>query len=1305
MRRSSGAVLPPPLDAVRRQIDGAMLRDRGALDRRLRELGELARQGKAHEPLLAAVSARLVASRALVERRRSLLPREIGYPDDLPVAAHREEILRAIDSHQVVILAGDTGSGKTTQLPKFCLELGRGVRGMIGHTQPRRIAAQAVAARIADELGVAAGHIVGYQVRFTDRSSDDTLVKLMTDGILLAEIQRDHRLERYDTIIIDEAHERSLNVDFLIGYLKRVLAQRRELKLIVTSATIDVERFSRHFGGAPVIEVSGRTWPVEVWYRPPPEKEADLAQAVVTAIEEIIDHERGTASAGSGDILVFHAGERDIRESALAIRKAALAHTEVLPLYSRLGQAEQARVLSPGRRTGRRIVLATNVAETSLTVPGVRYVIDPGFARTSRYSVRSKVQRLPIEAVSRASADQRKGRCGRLGPGICIRLYSEEDFTARPAYTEPEILRTGLASVILQMNLLGLGDIARFPFLDQPDARQINDGVRLLEELGALRGRRLTPLGRKLARLPVDPRIARMLTAAAGLDASTELLVIASFLSVQDPRERPADRQQAADESHRRFACESSDFVAMLNLWRYVEERRQELSTNQFRRLCQKEFLSFMRLREWRDIHHQLRLICLELGMREQPAPASEENIHRAVLAGMLTHIGTRTEERDYEGVRGRRFSIHPGSFLFRRQPKWVVSAELVETTRLYARGVAAIDPEWVFPWAEHLVKREHYAPRWHARRGKVLASERVRLFGLLVADGKRIDYVRVDPAAAREIFIQSALVEGDYRSTRHFWTHNEALRAELALLEAKGRRRDLLVEDRAIFDFYDARLPASVCDHPSLEKWLGREQQRNPDVLCMQREMLLRRLGSGVSEAQFPDVLEWRDLRIPLSYCYEPGNPADGVTAVVPLAVLERLPIHLLDWLVPGLLREKLIALIKALPKQHRKPLVPVPDTVDRLIGLLERADRPLVESLAEAIRSECGVLVPAQAWQPAALDPFYRMNVRLVDASGDVVAESRDLDDLRRRFAGRARHELQDAAPERFGAEGITSWDFGTLPDTLSLAETGMELPGYPALSDRGDSVAIVVGPDRDEALEQHRAGVRRLVLLVNRQGVGYFRRKLLREARTLLRLGARFRREDLVEDMLLAAVDACLPLNEDLPREKETFSALASRCMSTLGEEALKLEHLLARIGEPLAAIRSASDILAEPIYQESRRDIEAQLDALLAPGFLHAAPRQWLERYPVYLQAIALRLQKLPQRLARDLEAVWELQELTARWQACRDAPGTARQRRRLGEHRWLLEEYRISLFAQQLGTAVPVSRKRIDRHWSEVLQPD
>ena len=1237
-----------------------------------------------------------------LERRRALVPPSIRYPEELPVTQARERILEALAAHQVLILAGDTGSGKTTQLPKLCLELGRGIHGMIGHTQPRRIAAQAVAARLAEELGTTGDARVAAQIRFQDRSTPDTLIKLMTDGILLAEIPRDRKLRRYDTIIIDEAHERSLNIDFLLGYLKRLLPERPDLKLIVTSATIDVERFSRHFRGAPVIEVSGRTYPVDVWYRPPPEEDADIPQAIISALHELMEHERGTPHAGRGDVLVFHAGERDIRETALALRRAQIPNLEVLPLYSRLSQPEQAKVLRPGARSGRRVVLATNVAETSLTVPGIRYVIDPGLARLSRYSVRSKVQRLPIEPISRASADQRKGRCGRLSDGICVRLYAEEDFAKRPAFTDPEILRTNLASVVLQMQALGLGEVMRFPFLEPPEERQVNDGIRLLEELGAIHGKALTGVGRRLARLPVDPRIGRMLLAAGERGALSEMLVIASFLSVQDPRERPADKQQAADQSHRRFASETSDFVAMLNLWRYAEEQRQALSASAWRKLCQREFLSYLRMREWRDIHLQLRLLCRELGLRENTTQATEEALHRAVLAGMLTHIGTRTEERDYEGVRGRRFSLHPGSSLFRKQPKWLVCAELAETTRLYGRHAAAIKPEWVFPWADPLVKREHHEPHWAARAGKVLATERVRLLGLLVSDARSVDYAKIDPVEARRLFIQSALVEGDYRSQQRFWQHNRALLAEIEELEARGRRRDLMVEDRVLYAFYDERLPAQVCDHPSLEKWLRVEIPRHADVLCMPRELLLRNAGTEPGMAQFPDALEWEGLRVPLVYRYEPGHAADGVTAVLPLALLERFPRHLPGWLVPGLLRDKLIALLKALPKQHRRPLVPVPDTVDVLLGRLERAEQPLCDAVAIALREWRNVQIPREAWDEASLDPFYRMNLRVVAADGEVVAEGRDIEAIRQRFVERSRGEVARAAPRELPKAAVTRWDFGVLPASVRVKGAGLDLPGFPVVRDAGEAVRVETLADAGEAARVHRGGLRRLLLIAVAQEATWLRRNLLRDTRSLLVLGSRFGRDALVEDILHAAVDGCLPEDALEVRSPADFASLERRCKADITARARQMEALLGQVAAACQAVLSRRELLQKPGFQDARADIDAQFARLIRPDFLLRVPPRWRERIPVYLRAIDSRIEKLGGRLVKDRECVKELGELQTRlddWQ--KRHPGGDADADVVSEYRWMIEEYRISLFAQQLGTVGPVSRKRLEKLWEEL----
>jgi ATP-dependent helicase HrpA len=881
----------------------------------------------------------------------------ISYPPELPVSQRRAEIAEAIRDHQVVVVAGETGSGKTTQLPKICLELGRGERGMIGHTQPRRLAARTVAERIAAELRTPLGQTVGYQVRFTDRVGRDTRVKLMTDGILLAELARDRTLRRYDTIIIDEAHERSLNVDFLLGYLARLLHRRPDLKLIITSATIDPERFSRHFGGAPVVEVSGRTYPVEVRYRPlaeDPDDDRDQTQGILDAVDEL-------CREGPGDILVFLSGEREIRDTADALRRHSFPRSpggvEVLPLYARLAAAEQHRVFQA--HAGRRVVLATNVAETSLTVPGIRYVVDPGTARISRYSHRAKVQRLPIEPISQASANQRKGRCGRTADGICIRLYAEDDFAARPEFTEPEILRTNLASVILQMTALRLGDVAAFPFIDPPDRRSVKAGVDLLAELGALDGGRLTSTGRQLAQVPADPRLARMLLEAGRRGCAREVLVIVAALSIQDPRERPSDKQEAADAQHRRLADPGSDFLSWLNLWRYLHERQAELSSNQFRRLCRAEFLNYLRVREWQDLHGQLRAVVRDLGIKLNRAEAEPDadRIHTALLAGLLSHIGLKQgDTRDYLGARGTRFAIFPGSALARKPPQWVMAAELVETSRLWAREVARIQPEWAEELAAHLVKRTYAEPHWSRSRGAVLATERVTLFGVPIVAQRQVNYGPIDPPLARELFLRHALVEGDWETSHEFFARNRRLLAEVEELEHRARRRDILVDDHTLFDFYDQRIPDEVVSARHFDAWWKRARQDQPDLLDFERSMLIGDAAGAADAAAYPDTWEQDGHRLRLTYQFEPGSDADGVTVHVPLAVLNQIGPDGFDWQVPGLRQELVTELIRSLPKAVRRSFIPAPDWAAATLERIGPADGPLLEVLPASWRGPDG-------------------------------------------------------------------------------------------------------------------------------------------------------------------------------------------------------------------------------------------------------------------------------------------------------------------------------------------------------------
>ncbi len=1023
-----------------------MLVDQPLLQGKLKQLQQRLALDKPADRLQAQLIAALERSQATVSARRAAVP-EINFPEQLPVVEQRERIAKAISEHQLVIIAGETGSGKTTQLPKICLELGRGVQGMIGHTQPRRLAARSVAQRIADELLTPLGEGVGYQVRFTDQVAALSHIKLMTDGILLAEIQRDPDLKQYDTLIIDEAHERSLNIDFLLGYLKQLLLRRAELKVIITSATIDVESFSRHFDRAPIIEVSGRTFPVQVLYRPLEElsEEGLLAAGIEAALTEVLQRDRQQ----QGDALVFLSGEAEIREVARYLRKADLAHCEILPLYARLGRAEQNKIFSTNQRRGRRIILATNVAETSVTVPGIRYVIDPGYARISRYSYRTKVQRLPIEAISQASANQRKGRCGRVAEGVCVRLYSSEDFDGRETYTDPEIKRTNLASVILKMLSMDMGDIEDFPFIDPPDHRQINDGFKLLEELGATdKQRRLTTVGKILAKMPVDPRLARMIVEAKQRGSLREVLLIASALSVQDPRERPVEKQQAADEKHRRFHDKQSDFISYVTLWDYYETQRQQLSQNHLRKLCQREFISYLRMREWRDIHHQLRLICKELGYKESRQPADYESIHRALLAGLLSHIARFDEQRIYLGARNRKLRIFPGSNLFKQSPKWLVAAEITETTQLYARGCARIDPEWLLGINDSLFKRHYSEPHWQQRSGRVMAYETLSLYGLAIRERKPVHYGPVDAVLSRELFLRGALVEGNYKCKADFFQHNRRLIESLEAMEAKSRRRDILVDEEQLLAFYDQRIPAGITTARHFEKWLKDVSTAQPRLLHLEREQLIHHHARQVDERQFPNQLHSGDCHFALTYRFEPGHIADGVTVTVPIALLNRLPRHRFEWLVPGLLRDKCIALVKLLPKTLRKQLVPVPDYVDKALLLMVTSDSSLLDALSQALQQCAGVTIPPQHWQPQSLDAFYRINIQLVDEDGKALAQGRELEQLLAQFKGRVVETLEQKTTQRFQKVDIRQWDFGLLPETVEFEQAGMTVVSYPKI-----------------------------------------------------------------------------------------------------------------------------------------------------------------------------------------------------------------------------------------------------------------
>ncbi|TXS92688.1 ATP-dependent RNA helicase HrpA [Parahaliea maris] len=1235
-----------------------------------------------------------------VTEQRTIPP--IRFPAELPVAERREEIMAAIRDHQVVVVAGETGSGKTTQLPKICLELGRGRRQRIGHTQPRRLAARTVAQRIAAELETSLGEVVGYQVRFTDQVSDASAVKLMTDGILLAEIQRDRLLRQYDTLIIDEAHERSLNIDFLLGYLKNILPQRPDLKVIITSATIDLESFSRHFDNAPVIEVSGRTYPVETHYIDPAEdRDQGLQSQVVQVVQDIDAGHYGER----GDVLVFLPGERDIRELAKQLRRDT--ELDILPLYARLSQAEQQRVFDLSGRRGVRVVLATNVAETSVTVPGIRYVIDPGEARISRYSYRTKVQRLPIEPISQASANQRKGRCGRVAAGVCIRLYSEEDFERRPEFTDPEIRRTNLAAVILQMLNLRLGELKHFPFIDPPDPRMVRDGYKLLEELGAVSpAGKLTAIGRQMSRLPLDPRLGRMILAAAEQHCLAEMLVIASALSIQDPRERPADKQQQSDQSHARFKHEKSDFMAWLNLWRYYEEQRQSLSQNQLRKLCQREFLSFLRLREWRDIHYQLTIACRQQGLRPARELPPEENysgVHKALLAGLLGNIAQHQEGREYLGARNRKLQIFPGSALARKKPRWLVAAEIVETSSVFARVVGGIDPLWALEINPDLLKHHYYQPRWQARSGRAMAYERISLYGLTLADKRSVHYGPINPPEARELLIREGLVAGKLQPPPAFLKHNQRLLRELEDLESRTRRRDIVADEETLFAFYDERLPEDIITLRHLNGWLKKDRAA-ASTLEVPRELLLAR-DPGELGNQFPDHLAWDDLELRLSYQFEPGGEADGVTVTVPVGLLNRIPRHRFDYLVPGLLRDKCIQLVKSLPKAQRKQLVPVPDYVDRALAELKPGDRPLVQELAKALSRLAGVRLAAEAWDGVELEDFYRMNIRVVDQRGKLLAQGRDLQALVAQFREDTRESVSSAGKNSPARDKVTRWDLGQLPREWRFRQAGVEIVSYPALVDHGEHAAVELLDYPGQARLAHRAGVLRLLRLQNRQQVKFLRKELLRtNADQLALAGAGLERASLVDDLIDGAYVQALGLDASLPWSDADFNGLQQRAGPPVVKAANELEALVRNALAPLGAARQALGKLQGGAFAAAREDVQQQLQVLLAPGFLRDTPGNWLAQYPRYMKALAQRVERLNGQLDKDQRNTALLQGL---WQPLAEAlaehPGLLLLCEPAVQYRWMHEEFRVSLFAQQLGTRLPVSEKRLQAQAEAVQQ--
>ncbi|HEX4471128.1 MAG TPA: ATP-dependent RNA helicase HrpA [Nocardioides sp.] len=1264
---------------------------------------------------------------------------DISFPAELPISRRRDDIAAAIREHQVVVVAGETGSGKTTQLPKICLELGRGQGrgqgrgeggrgGLIGHTQPRRIAARSVAERLASELRTELGTEVGYQVRFTDRTSRETRVKVMTDGILLAELQRDRELKRYDTIIIDEAHERSLNIDFLLGYLRQLLPRRPDLKLIITSATIDPDRFARHFADragrpAPVIEVSGRTYPVELRYRPlvvsTGSTDVDDEGEVVVRdqTEAIVDAVRELSRAGPGDVLVFLPGEREIRDTAdaLADLKPDAGRTlEVVPLFSRLSAAEQHRVFSTHPQTTRRVVLATNVAETSLTVPGIRYVVDTGVARISRYSMKTKVQRLPIEAISQASANQRSGRCGRVEAGIAVRLYSEEDYESRPEFTDPEILRTNLASVILQMASLGLGDIARFPFVEPPDRRQVTSGVQLLQELGAVaEGQRLTRLGRRLARLPIDPRLGRMILEAERLGCVREILVIAAALSLQDPRERPLEQQAQADQLHARFKDPASDFLSWLNLWRHLRSQQRELSSSAFRRMCKREFLNYLRVREWQDFESQLRQVCKELkvdlgkgGVAEVP---DADGIHQALLSGLLSHVGVLEERekvstgspggrrgpREYLGARGTRFAIFPGSGLRGKNPAYLMSGELVETGRLWARQNAAIRPEWAERLGDHLVKRSYSEPHWAKKRAAVMAYERVTLYGVPLVSDRLVQYGRVDQALSRELFIRHALVYGEWSSRHPFLAENHRLLEEAEELEHRARRRDIVVDEQTLFDFYDERVGAEVVSGAHFDTWWKRERRERPGLLTFDPDMLTHDTAEQVREEDYPETWQQGEgLTFPISYHFEPGSVDDGLTIDVPVATLNRVDADDFSWNVPGVRHELVTSLIRSLPKSLRVSFVPAPDKARDFLAATPPGEEPLLDALERWARSTTGVFVPRDAWDwskvPSHLQPTYRV----LDDEGDEQARGKDLDALKAPLEAQFDAALAAVAGESgYGATGQTDWTFGSLPTEIVQRRAGHEVLAFPALIDEGTTVGLGVFGSAEEAGARHRHGVRRL--LVRQLPFAADPTGRLDTTQRLGLAGSPYPSVgDLLDDVRAAVLSDVVDAHPPV-RTPEEYAALVAAGRDALASRAdqvlIDVLRVLADWRETDRALSGRAELATLPALQDMRE----QLARLVGPGFLAEAGADRLRRFPTYLLAIRRRREQLADQVARDrqlMDQVRPLDEAYLHHMAALQSgrpPGEALRRAR-----WMLEEYRVSLFAQQLGTDGHVSDQRI-----------
>jgi len=1306
--------------ALKAALSTCLLRDRQPLKRKLQDVEQRQRKNQPSDKLLQDIAAQIARSAGRAAVRAEHRPRPT-FDDALPVNQKLDDIKAAIAANQVVIICGETGSGKTTQLPKICLELGRGVYGLIGHTQPRRLAARSVATRIAQELGSELGTHVGFKVRFNDKQSERNVIKLMTDGILLAETQTDRYLETYDTIIIDEAHERSLNIDFLLGYLKQLLPRRPDLKIIITSATIDADRFARHFDGAPVLEVSGRTFPVEVRYRPlkqrdEDEREVEMEDAIVDAVDEISRH-------GAGDILVFLPGEREIRDTADKLRRSGIRHYEILPLFARLSNEDQQKIFKPSG--GRRIVLATNVAETSLTVPGIKYVIDTGHARIKRYSPRAKVEQLQVEKISQAAARQRAGRCGRIEAGVCVRLYAEDDFNARPAFTDPEIVRCSLAAVILRMAALRLGKVDEFPFIEPPSSRLIADGYQVLQELGAVDEQlQLTPVGTELARIPVDPKVGRMLLAGREHHCVREVLIIAAGLSIQDPRERPFEAREAADRAQARFNDEKSDFLSYLHLWDFFSNALANKTSNrQLVNLCHEHFLSHLRMREWRELHAQLADIASELNLIEKDkahAPAAVaanlettpkkraqadllayEKLHKALLTGLIGNIGMKSQESDdYTGARGGSFLVFPGTGLKKVRPKWIVTAELVETTKLYGRCVARIEPEWVEAVAPHLVKLHHFEPHWEKSRGEVVASERVTLFGLTLIARRPVSYGRIAPIEARELFIRGALVAMEYVSNAPFFQRNQQLIREVEQLEHKARRQDVLVDEDALFAFYAERLGSDVVDAASFEAWRKEAEQQNPKILFLTRDELMRHAAEHVSENQFPEWRELAESRCRLRYRFEPNHPLDGVTIDLPLAVLNTLQPAEFEWLVPGMIREKLQAMIKGLPKQIRRCCVPVPDFVTQFLLGNPDTQQPIAPQLAHFIlRHTGGLKVDPLEFATMELPAHLLFNFRIVDDGKQEIGMGRDLLALQKQFGQAAQLTFRDTSAE-FERDNVEAWDFGELPQAIQFARGRQQLTGFPALTietdAKGERVAIRLFDTETAANLEHRRGVVRLLQYQLKEHM----KQLNKGLPGMTQLGLQLRNvcnvDELLQDAITAICDRAFIGDDDAPRTEKAFNEQKARARTRLPAVTQAVTSYLNQIAAEYQALL--------PKLQKHRlgHELTQQLARLVYKGFLTATPWSQLPQLPRYMKAMSLRMDKQPANAQRDGQRGAEIRDLWQKWEA-RMAEENERGGASLALQlfRWHIEELRVGLFAQELKTPYPVSVKRLLKLWDEL----